>query len=132
MVGACLAFLLTISEFLLVEYAGSLTMTVAGVFKELVTLVLAAATVSGNQLSALNVLGLCVSLLGIGGYNYIKYRENLSPAGKAGYAPVASAATDDNTSASVLVMHNIGAAANLQASPYVLPVPRCGLIIRCW
>jgi hypothetical protein len=52
-----------------------LTLTVAGVFKELVTLLLAASTVKGNELTGINLLGLFVSLLGIGGYNYIKYRE---------------------------------------------------------
>ena len=71
LMGTVLAFCLTVSEFLLVEFAGSLTLTIAGVFKELVTLVLAAATVKGDQLSLVNILGLIVSLCGIGGYNYI-------------------------------------------------------------
>lgn len=77
LLGACLAFCLTISEFLLVEYAGSLTLSIAGVFKELVTMVLAAAVVKGNELSTLNLLGLFVSLAGIGLYNYTKYWENI-------------------------------------------------------
>eukprot|EP00038_Savillea_parva_P013162 m.209280 g.209280 ORF g.209280 m.209280 type:complete len:398 (+) comp24531_c0_seq1:281-1474(+) len=91
LMGTVLAFCLTISEFLLVEYAGSLTLTIAGVFKELVTLLLAASTVRGNELSPVNLLGLFVSLLGIGGYNYIKYRDAVKP---GGYARVRQ--TDDD------------------------------------
>jgi len=83
LMGTVLAFFLTLSEYLLVEYAGSLTLTIAGVFKELVTLLIAAEAVSGNELSPVNLLGLFVSLLGIGGYNYVKYRDATRPGGYA-------------------------------------------------
>lgn len=87
LLGACLAFCLTLSEFLLVKYAGSLTLSVAGVMKELVTMLIAAAAVKGNELSGLNLLGLFVSITGIGAYNYIKYQENMAPQ-KGGYQRV--------------------------------------------
>eukprot|EP00035_Acanthoeca_spectabilis_P020261 m.431914 g.431914 ORF g.431914 m.431914 type:complete len:390 (+) comp17366_c0_seq1:173-1342(+) len=114
LMGTVLAFFLTISEFLLVEYAGSLTLTIAGVFKELVTLLLAAWTVRGNELSIVNLLGLFVSLLGIGGYNFIKYRDAVKP---GGYARVKQ--TDDNGvggNSSTIQMQPLGRSSG-QSSP---------------
>jgi len=82
-IGAFLAFMLTFSEFLLVGYAGSLTLSVAGIAKELVTIGFAAALVQGNGLSAINVLGLLISISGIVLYNYVKYKEQASPEASA-------------------------------------------------
>eukprot|EP00039_Didymoeca_costata_P008195 m.108960 g.108960 ORF g.108960 m.108960 type:complete len:405 (+) comp13988_c0_seq1:299-1513(+) len=75
--GACIAFCLTLSEFLLVSFAGSLTLSIAGIAKELLTVGLAACLVSGNSLTGINVLGLLVSIVGIAYYNYIKYQEQV-------------------------------------------------------
>eukprot|EP00040_Diaphanoeca_grandis_P016336 m.84250 g.84250 ORF g.84250 m.84250 type:complete len:378 (+) comp25727_c0_seq1:172-1305(+) len=81
--GAALAFFLTLSEFLVVEYAGSLTLSLGGIFKELITMVVAAAFVSGNELNGIKVLGLFISLMGIGLYNHMKYKEHLKPQPKS-------------------------------------------------
>ncbi|RVE43953.1 hypothetical protein evm_011385 [Chilo suppressalis] len=63
-VGATIAFAMEISEFLVVTYTSSLTLSIAGIFKEMFILVLAV-EVSGDQLSAVNVAGLALCLLGI-------------------------------------------------------------------
>ncbi|XP_047543563.1 solute carrier family 35 member C2 [Vanessa atalanta] len=66
-VGATIAFAMEISEFLVVTYTSSLTLSIAGIFKEMCILVLAV-EVSGDQLSSINVIGLAVCLLGIIGH----------------------------------------------------------------
>ncbi|CAG9138315.1 hypothetical protein JYU34_000668 [Plutella xylostella] len=66
-VGASLAFAMEISEFLVVTYTSSLTLSIAGIFKEMCILVLAV-EVGGDQLSPVNVAGLSLCLLGIAGH----------------------------------------------------------------
>ncbi|KAL4717423.1 hypothetical protein ACJJTC_000572 [Scirpophaga incertulas] len=63
-VGATIAFAMEISEFLVVTYTSSLTLSIAGIFKEMFILVLAV-EVSGDQLSNINMAGLALCLLGI-------------------------------------------------------------------
>jgi solute carrier family 35, member C2 len=83
--GAFIAFMLTFSEFLLVSFAGSVTLSIAGIAKELVTVGIAAMFVKGNELSGINVVGLMVSVSGIAYYNYIKYEESTSTAATTVY-----------------------------------------------
>ncbi|CAG9558599.1 unnamed protein product [Danaus chrysippus] len=66
-VGATIAFAMEISEFLVVTYTSSLTLSIAGIFKEMCILVLAV-EVSGDLLSPINVVGLALCLLGISGH----------------------------------------------------------------
>uniref|UniRef100_A0A3Q2CST6 Collagen alpha-1(XIV) chain-like n=1 Tax=Cyprinodon variegatus TaxID=28743 RepID=A0A3Q2CST6_CYPVA len=63
-VGGTLAFGLGFSEFLLVSRTSSLTLSISGIFKEVCTLLLAAA-VMGDRMSVLNWLGFVVCLCGI-------------------------------------------------------------------
>lgn len=60
-----------------------LTLCLALQAKELVTIGFAAALVQGNGLSAINVLGLLISISGIVLYNYVKYKEQASPEASA-------------------------------------------------
>lgn len=62
--GAFLAFLLELSEFLLVSHSSSLTLSVAGIFKEVLTLSLAA-LINGDRMNTINVIGLVICLAGI-------------------------------------------------------------------
>ncbi|KAK3086671.1 hypothetical protein FSP39_021710 [Pinctada imbricata] len=64
LVGALLAFFLEFSEFLLVATTSSLTLSIAGIFKEVCTLYLAS-TVNGDKMNVLNGIGLVVCLFGI-------------------------------------------------------------------
>ncbi|XP_026736332.1 solute carrier family 35 member C2-like [Trichoplusia ni] len=66
-VGATIAFAMEISEFLVVTYTSSLTLSISGIFKEMCILVLAV-EVSGDVLSPINVAGLALCLLGIIGH----------------------------------------------------------------
>jgi len=50
-----------------------MTLSVAGIFKEIATILLSS-SVFGDELTPINVTGLCVALTGIGLYNYLKYR----------------------------------------------------------
>uniref|UniRef100_A0A665VWC2 Sugar phosphate transporter domain-containing protein n=1 Tax=Echeneis naucrates TaxID=173247 RepID=A0A665VWC2_ECHNA len=63
-IGGSLAFGLGFSEFLLVSRTSSLTLSISGIFKEVCTLLLAAA-VTEDKLSTLNWLGCIVCLCGI-------------------------------------------------------------------
>ncbi|XP_056277947.1 solute carrier family 35 member C2 [Pseudoliparis swirei] len=62
--GGLLAFGLCFSEFLLVSRTSSLTLSISGIFKEVCTLILAAA-VMGDRMSVFNWLGFSVCLSGI-------------------------------------------------------------------
>lgn len=63
-VGAVIAFVMELSEFLVLSYTSSLTLSVAGIFKEVCQLVLAV-ELNGDQLSLMNLLGLIMCLGGI-------------------------------------------------------------------
>ncbi|XP_074644986.1 solute carrier family 35 member C2-like isoform X2 [Tubulanus polymorphus] len=64
LLGAILAFMLEFSEFLLVSHTSGLTLSIAGIFKEICTLFLAA-TVNGDKMNPVNFIGLFVCLFGI-------------------------------------------------------------------
>ena len=63
--GGVIAFLMECAEFLLVSQTSSLTLSVAGIVKEIVTMVLAV-VFQDNDFSAVNWLGLVVCMAGIG------------------------------------------------------------------
>lgn len=79
-VGGLLAYGLGFSEFLLVSRTSSLTLSISGIFKEVCTLLLAAA-VMGDKMSMLNWLGFAVCLCGISLHVGLKtyYSKNKGP-----------------------------------------------------
>ncbi|XP_047459467.1 solute carrier family 35 member C2 [Mugil cephalus] len=78
-IGGVLAFGLGFSEFLLVSRTSSLTLSIAGIFKEVCTLVLAAST--GDKMSLLNWLGFAMCVCGISLHVGLKtyYSKNKGP-----------------------------------------------------
>ncbi|KAL4234553.1 hypothetical protein ACF0H5_006194 [Mactra antiquata] len=64
LLGACLAFMLEFSEFLLLSQTSSLTLSISGIFKELCTLILAH-IFNHDQMNTVNGIGLIVCLAGI-------------------------------------------------------------------
>ncbi|KAH8881244.1 TPT-domain-containing protein [Thozetella sp. PMI_491] len=66
-----IAFAMTASEFALLQRTSVVTLSIAGIFKEAVT-ISAAAIVFGDTLTAVNITGLVVTLAAIGAYNWIK------------------------------------------------------------
>ncbi|KAI9701816.1 MAG: Triose-phosphate Transporter [Candelina mexicana] len=69
-----LAFLMTASEFALLQRTSVVTLSICGIFKEVVT-ISAAGIVFHDQLTPINVSGLCVTIASIAAYNYIKIRK---------------------------------------------------------
>lgn len=66
-----IAFLMTAAEFALLQRTSVVTLSIAGIFKEAVT-ISAAALVFGDTMTPVNVVGLLVTLVAIGAYNWIK------------------------------------------------------------
>ncbi|XP_063727842.1 solute carrier family 35 member C2-like [Symsagittifera roscoffensis] len=62
--GALLAFLLTLSEYMFVHYTSSLTLSIGGIFKELLTMYLAS-EINHDKWSTMNLVGAGLCVLGI-------------------------------------------------------------------
>lgn len=62
--GSILAFLMEMSEYLLLTYTSSLTLSIAGIFKEVFTLFLAY-EYNGDKMSFINFIGLLICMTGI-------------------------------------------------------------------
>lgn len=69
-----LAFLMTASEFGLIQRTSVVTLSVAGIFKEVLTIGLSA-LVYGDELTPMNISGLLITIVGIGVYNYLRFKR---------------------------------------------------------
>ncbi|KAI8964387.1 TPT-domain-containing protein [Daldinia sp. FL1419] len=69
-----IAFLMTASEFALLQRSSVVTLSIAGIFKEVVT-ISAAALVFDDKLTPINISGLVVTICAIGAYNWIKLNK---------------------------------------------------------
>jgi solute carrier family 35 protein C2 len=74
-----IAFLMTASEFALLQRTSVVTLSIAGIFKEAVT-ISAAALVFGDRMTPVNIVGLAVTLAAIAAYNWIKISKMRSQA----------------------------------------------------
>ncbi|KAG1682483.1 Solute carrier family 35 member C2 [Nymphon striatum] len=74
-IGAVIAFLMEISEYLLVLHTSSLTLSICGILKEILTLILAV-KVNNNKMNSVNMLGLVLCILGISTHVVIKVLNN--------------------------------------------------------
>ncbi|KAJ1648810.1 hypothetical protein IWQ61_009902, partial [Dispira simplex] len=72
--GGVLATLMVLAEFQLISRTSVVTLSVAGIFKEVVTIIFATLTFK-DKLTTINLLGLSVTLFGIGLYKWIKIRQ---------------------------------------------------------
>ena len=70
----CLAFMMTASEFALLQRTSVVTLSICGIFKEVVTIA-AAGIVFKDPLTPINFTGLLVTIGSIVAYNYIKIRK---------------------------------------------------------
>ena len=66
-----LAFLMTASEFALLKRTSVVTLSICGIFKEVIT-ISAAGIVFNDPLTPINISGLLVTIASIAAYNYIK------------------------------------------------------------
>lgn len=69
-----LAFLMVSAEFALLKRSSVVTLSVCGIFKEVLT-ISAAAIAFGDELTPINVSGLCVTIASIAAYNTLKYMK---------------------------------------------------------
>lgn len=101
----CIAFLMTASEFALLKRSSVVTLSIAGIFKEVLTIAVAA-LVFDDRLTPINISGLVITLIAIGGYNYIKLSKMRNDAqldvhNKASYQqPQSESSSDDRGSSS--------------------------------
>ncbi|KAF9992950.1 Triose-phosphate Transporter [Entomortierella chlamydospora] len=72
--GGFLAFAMTVAEFKLIKNTGTVTLSVAGISKEIVVISLSM-VIFGDRLTFVNLLGLLVSIGGIVAYNYDKIKK---------------------------------------------------------
>jgi solute carrier family 35 protein C2 len=69
-----LAFMMVAAEFALLKRTSVVTLSVCGIFKEVLT-ISAAGIVFGDDLSPVNVSGLVVTIASIAAYNYLKWSK---------------------------------------------------------
>jgi solute carrier family 35 protein C2 len=69
-----IAFCMTASEFALLQRTSVVTLSIAGIFKEVVT-ISAAGLVFGDKLTRVNISGVFVTIGAIAAYNYIKIKK---------------------------------------------------------
>ncbi|KAF7271753.1 solute carrier family 35 member C2 isoform X2 [Rhynchophorus ferrugineus] len=77
LLGAFIAFFMEVSEVTLVTYTSSLTLAIAGIFKEVFILAIAV-EINGDMMSPINIIGLFVCLCGISGHVIHKIRSTSS------------------------------------------------------
>ncbi|CAO0801236.1 unnamed protein product [Mucor circinelloides] len=77
-VGGILAFMMTLSELYLIKGTSTVTLSVAGISKEILVITLSV-FIYGDILTTKTYLGLFISILGIAGYNYYKYKTHNHP-----------------------------------------------------
>lgn len=67
----CIAFLMTAAEFALLQRTSVVTLSIAGIFKEVLTISVAS-VIFHDELTVINLVGLLVTLVAIVAYNYVK------------------------------------------------------------
>ncbi|KAF9305740.1 Triose-phosphate Transporter [Mortierella antarctica] len=72
--GGAIAFAMVLAEFNLIARTSVVTLSVLGIIKEVMTIVISA-LVFHDHLTVVNILGLFVTLAGIGFYHFMKLRE---------------------------------------------------------
>ncbi|KZL79628.1 triose-phosphate transporter [Colletotrichum incanum] len=95
----CIAFLMTASEFALLQRTSVVTLSIAGIFKEVVT-ISAAALVFNDRLTPINFVGLITTMGAIVAYNYIKItqmREDAQKEVQRGHMEVASGSSSSGS-----------------------------------
>lgn len=61
------------SEFFLIKRTSVVTLSVCGIFKEVATIFISS-IIFGDVLTIINIVGLCITLFGIGLYNWLKFK----------------------------------------------------------
>uniref|UniRef100_A0A2S2QZ72 Solute carrier family 35 member C2 n=1 Tax=Sipha flava TaxID=143950 RepID=A0A2S2QZ72_9HEMI len=77
LIGACLAFILEVSEYFAVYKTSSITLSVVGVIKEICILILAVEW-NGDKITLMKFLGLIMCMIGVIGHVWQKYTNSVS------------------------------------------------------
>ena len=133
----CLAFLMTASEFALLKRTSVVTLSICGIFKEVVTIA-TANLVFKDPLTPINVTGLFVTIGSIAAYNYMKIKKmreearmNAHLQNQEEYAPVRTADPDLDRRGSVTHAPSRGVVrSNLQLAPGVNGSPAVDSPVR--
>ncbi|WVR05461.1 hypothetical protein IAU60_002477 [Kwoniella sp. DSM 27419] len=72
-----LAFAMVASEYFIIQRAGVVPLSIAGIFKEVSTISVSA-WVFGDQLTKLNIVGVVITICGIALYSYHKYQKSIA------------------------------------------------------
>lgn len=121
----CLAFLMTSSEFALLKRTSVVTLSICGIFKEVVTIG-TANLVFKDPLTPINVTGLFVTIGSITAYNYMKIKKMREEArmnahlqnNQDEYAPVSTADPDRDRRGSIVQQPGRGVVRDsLQIAP---------------
>ncbi|KAG0368932.1 Triose-phosphate Transporter [Mortierella sp. AD032] len=80
--GGVFAFMMVLAEFNLIARTSVVTLSVLGIIKEIVTIVISS-LVFKDHLTLVNIMGLFVTLTGIGFYHFMKLRQMKSKARRA-------------------------------------------------
>lgn len=92
-----LAFCMISSEFALLKRSSVVTLSICGIFKEVVT-ISAAGVVFHDQLTLINIVGLVITISSIGTYNYMKIAKMRAEAQKSTWehSPDSDSETEDS------------------------------------
>ncbi|KAG9298434.1 hypothetical protein G9A89_008698 [Geosiphon pyriformis] len=85
--GGFLAFFMTLAEFALIQNTSTVTLSVAGISKELLVITLSV-LINKDEITYINVLGLVISISGIAAYNYYKIKAHKDRKGKYQQLPL--------------------------------------------
>jgi len=102
--GGVIALSMELAEFLLLQTTSSLTLSISGIGKEIVTLVLDS-RINGTRMSTLNILGLCVCLNGIALHVYHKWKSSSSSSSSS---PLSMAQSDSGMDDAFMKKHGGG------------------------
>lgn len=95
----CIAFLMTAAEFALLQRTSVVTLSIAGILKEVLT-ISAASIIFHDELTIINLIGLLVTLTAIAAYNYIKISKMRQEAQTgAQYEPPESSSSNSGSDA---------------------------------
>ncbi|ORY07123.1 TPT-domain-containing protein [Basidiobolus meristosporus CBS 931.73] len=87
LLGGLMAFLMVSAEFMLISRTSVVTLSVAGIFKEVLTIFVSIVTF-GDKVTGVNIIGLCVTLFGIGLYNWLKMHQMKRKTADAEYSKI--------------------------------------------
>ena len=103
-----LAFLMVSSEFALLQRTSVVTLSVCGIFKEVITIA-AGGVIFGDQLTPINISGLVVTIVAIAAYNYIRMskmkREEMRKVQDVPEEQAPMLSSDDNINGHVISEH---------------------------